>query len=117
MCKNNVYILHMRRKQMKNNQSIRNAFRTIVRSLVKDIKQMKSKIIVTADNSKTLLIPELNETYHSTKGAITEAQHVFIKEGLLFIRPKSHARIFEMGFGTGLNALITDLQKRLSKKK
>lgn len=67
---------------------------------------MKSKIIVTDDNSKTLLIPELNETYHSTKGALTEAQHVFIKEGLLFSNQKA-LNIFEMGFGTGLNAILT----------
>ena len=67
---------------------------------------MRSKIIVTGDNSKTLLIPELNETYHSTKGAITEAKHVFIKEGLHFLNKKKLS-IFEMGFGTGLNAIIT----------
>ena len=67
---------------------------------------MKSKIIVTEDNSKTLLIPELNETYHSTKGAITEAQHVFIQEGLHFLG-RTSVNIFEMGFGTGLNALLT----------
>jgi tRNA U34 5-methylaminomethyl-2-thiouridine-forming methyltransferase MnmC len=74
---------------------------------------MKSKIIVTEDNSKTLLIPELNETYHSTKGAITEALHVFIKEGLHYIG-KQDISIFEMGFGTGLNALVT-LKTSISK--
>lgn len=67
---------------------------------------MKSEIIVTEDNSKTLLIPELNETYHSTKGAITEALHVFIKEGLIHSQ-KQNLNIFEMGFGTGLNAILT----------
>ena len=67
---------------------------------------MKRKIIVTADNSKTLLIPELNETYHSTKGALTESKHVFIQEGLLRVEP-STINIFEMGFGTGLNAILT----------
>ena len=67
---------------------------------------MESKIIVTDDNSKTLLIPELNETYHSTKGALTEARHVFLKEGLEKIQ-KNEVAIFEMGFGTGLNALLT----------
>lgn len=72
----------------------------------KDIKHMRSKIIVTEDNSKTLLIPALNETYHSTKGAITEALHVFIKEGFDYIN-KKEIDLFEMGFGTGLNALIT----------
>lgn len=67
---------------------------------------MQSKIIVTGDNSKTLLIPELNETYHSTNGARTEAMHIFINEGLKFLKKKSLS-IFEMGFGTGLNALFT----------
>jgi tRNA U34 5-methylaminomethyl-2-thiouridine-forming methyltransferase MnmC len=67
---------------------------------------MKSKIIVTDDNSKTLLIPELNETYHSTKGALTEALHVFIQEGLEHSNSKN-LKIFEMGFGSGLNAILT----------
>lgn len=67
---------------------------------------MERKIIVTEDNSKTLLIPELNETYHSTKGALTEALHVFIKEGIDYTN-KTSLRIFEMGMGTGLNALLT----------
>lgn len=67
---------------------------------------MERKIIVTGDNSKTLLIPELNETYHSTKGALTESKHVFIKEGLVYSALKK-CKIFEMGFGTGLNALLT----------
>lgn len=68
---------------------------------------MNCKIIVTADNSKSLLIPELNETYHSINGALNEAQHVFIKNGLEQIVSENPIRIFEMGFGTGLNALLT----------
>jgi len=67
---------------------------------------MHRKIIVTEDNSKTLLIPELNETYHSTKGALTEALHIFIKEGIIHSN-KNKLNIFEMGMGTGLNALLT----------
>lgn len=67
---------------------------------------MDRKIIITGDNSKTLLIPELNETYHSTKGALTETNHVFIRMGLQEFAPKQKSvRIFEMGFGTGLNLL------------
>lgn len=68
---------------------------------------MNRKIIVTEDNSKTLLIPSLNETYHSTKGALTESIHVFIKEGLSKINSTSTIQILEMGFGTGLNLLVT----------
>ncbi|MEX1001924.1 MAG: tRNA (5-methylaminomethyl-2-thiouridine)(34)-methyltransferase MnmD [Crocinitomicaceae bacterium] len=67
---------------------------------------MNSKVIVTEDNSSTLFLPHLNETYHSTKGAITESKHVFIKEGL-FYGDLKHLRLFEMGFGTGLNAILT----------
>ena len=67
---------------------------------------MDSKIIVTEDNSKTLLIPEIDESYHSTKGAVTESKHIFIQEGLAYLGLEE-TNIFEMGFGTGLNALLT----------
>lgn len=67
---------------------------------------MRRKAIDTADESKTLLIPEWNETYHSQHGALTEAKHVFIKSGLEALS-KTSLSIFEMGFGTGLNALLT----------
>lgn len=68
---------------------------------------MNRKIIVTDDNSKSLLIPEINETYHSINGAMNEAMHVFITNGLFKITDTNPIRIFEMGFGTGLNALLT----------
>lgn len=68
---------------------------------------MSRKIIVTGDNSKTLLIPALGETYHSTKGALTESKHVFIKEGLFQFDLKEPIKILEMGFGTGLNVMTT----------
>ena len=60
----------------------------------------------TEDGSATLFVPELNEHYHSVKGARTESQHIFIDMGLkasAAIRP----RVLEIGFGTGLNALLT----------
>lgn len=68
---------------------------------------MNRKIIVTDDNSKSLLIPEINETYHSINGAMNEAMHVFITNGLLPMSDLKLIRIFEMGFGTGLNALLS----------
>ncbi|MBI3134671.1 MAG: tRNA (5-methylaminomethyl-2-thiouridine)(34)-methyltransferase MnmD [Bacteroidetes bacterium] len=68
---------------------------------------MNRKIIVTGDNSKSLLIPDLDETYHSVHGARNESQHIFINCGLLPQLSNSEVRIFEMGFGTGLNALLT----------
>ena len=73
---------------------------------------MKRKIITTEDGSVTIHLEEWNESYHSKHGAIQEAYHVFIKNGLdLFTNEVS---ILEIGFGTGLNAFITylEMQKR-----
>lgn len=64
--------------------------------------------IVTADGSHTLKIEELNETYHSTHGALQESQHVYISQGLSpLLEEKKQLRILEVGLGTGLNALLT----------
>jgi tRNA U34 5-methylaminomethyl-2-thiouridine-forming methyltransferase MnmC len=84
-------------------------------------------IIETSDGSHSLFVPALNETYHSRHGAIQESQWVFIKQGLGFTGPRKHEfgvssvevtlqegpvtersrlRIHEVGFGTGLNALL-----------
>ena len=80
---------------------------------------MKRKIITTADGSKTIQIEDWNEQYHSKHGAIQEAQHVFIKEGLIHYRnlisKKCQAKavgisILEIGFGTGLNAFLTAIE-------
>jgi tRNA U34 5-methylaminomethyl-2-thiouridine-forming methyltransferase MnmC len=70
---------------------------------------MKREIIKTADGSTTIHIPEWNEQYHSKHGAIQEARHVFIKMGLLHLLNSnpSNLDILEIGFGTGLNALVT----------
>ena len=68
------------------------------------------KIITTADGSHSLFNEELNETYHSVHGAIQESLHVFIKRGLQYVLEKRSPLpipIFEVGFGTGLNALLT----------
>ena len=67
------------------------------------------KIILTADGSSSLFVPAINETFHSKHGAIQEAYHVFIQNGLSEI-PKSEIAILEIGLGTGLNALITALE-------
>ena len=55
---------------------------------------MDRKIIVTGDKSKTLLIPKLDETFHSTNGALTEAQHIFIDAGLSQFAPNKKINIF-----------------------
>ena len=67
---------------------------------------MKRVIEKTDDGSATLFVPELNEHYHSTKGARTESQQIFINMGLkASAAPSPH--ILEIGFGTGLNAWLT----------
>jgi tRNA U34 5-methylaminomethyl-2-thiouridine-forming methyltransferase MnmC len=68
------------------------------------------QIITTSDGSHSLLNTTLNETYHSHHGALQESLHVFIKHGLEYFHGNSHTRsvrVFEVGFGTGLNALLT----------
>lgn len=71
---------------------------------------MPIEIITTGDGSHSLRNQELNETYHSVHGALQESIHVFIKNGLDFLleqNPAAAIRILEIGFGTGLNALLT----------
>ncbi len=71
------------------------------------------KIINTSDGSQTVKIPELNVTYHSIHGAVQESMHVFIEAGLRFKLQEASSNtlsVFEMGFGTGLNALLTALE-------
>jgi tRNA U34 5-methylaminomethyl-2-thiouridine-forming methyltransferase MnmC len=67
-------------------------------------------IIETSDGSHSLFVPALNETYHSRHGAMQESQWVFIKNGLVsafdFAQASTDPRILEVGFGTGLNALL-----------
>ena len=63
-------------------------------------------IELTADGSNTLFVPELNEHYHSVKGALTESEHIFIRMGLEH-HPSPTPRVLEIGFGTGLNAFLT----------
>lgn len=67
---------------------------------------MKRTIELTQDGSATLYVPELDEHYHSVKGARTESQHIFINMGLKHSQAEQ-PRILEIGFGTGLNALLT----------
>lgn len=67
----------------------------------------------TLDNSPTLYRRDIDEHYHSTKGAVTEALHVYVKSGLEY-HPKDVVRVCEIGFGAGLNALATAM---VSKKK
>ena len=72
---------------------------------------MKRSIIQTRDGSTTIHIEGWDECYHSRFGAIQEAQHVFIKNGLSLFENKSIS-ILEIGFGTGLNAFISFLESQ-----
>ena len=71
---------------------------------------MQREIIITNDGSTTIRIPDWDENYHSTHGAIQEAKHVFIKNGLDLFQNQDTLSILEIGFGTGLNAFITFLE-------
>lgn len=71
---------------------------------------MKSiRIIISGDGSHTLRLAEVNESYHSVHGAISESMHVYINSGLMQLAKdgKERINILEVGFGTGLNALLT----------
>ncbi len=72
---------------------------------------MKRSIITTADGSKTIQIEDWNEQYHSVHGALQEAKHVYIEHGLhefLQRQPnQKNINILEIGFGTGLNAMLS----------
>lgn len=62
--------------------------------------------VITEDGSSSLYVPELDEHYHSSHGALQEALHVFIDNGFSGVKGRE-IKLFEMGFGTGLNALLT----------
>ena len=75
---------------------------------------MSLKIIRTEDGSQSLYDDELKETYHSTKGAKSESEYVFLKMGVRSVparrlrdRKYEPLKVLEVGFGTGLNALLT----------
>lgn len=77
---------------------------------------MKRQIITTKDGSKTLYLPDLYEHYHSNHGALQEAMHVFIRSGWDEIK-SDHINILEVGFGSGLNAIITLIESKIENKK
>jgi len=84
---------------------------------------LKREVVITADGSSTIHLPDWDEQYHSKHGAIQEAYHVFIKHGLRYFCAENldkeeneasvinkEVAILEIGFGTGLNAFITFLE-------
>jgi len=69
---------------------------------------MALEIFKTEDGSDSIYNPALAEVYHSKHGAINESIHVFIKAGLEYLSDRFKTiKILEVGFGTGLNALLT----------
>ncbi len=76
-----------------------------------DLEQdSKLEILMTSDGSHTLFVPSLNETYHSTNGALAETLHIYIGAGLDYVANHlniSKIKILEFGFGTGLNAIAS----------
>jgi tRNA U34 5-methylaminomethyl-2-thiouridine-forming methyltransferase MnmC len=73
---------------------------------------MEREIIITRDGSHSIAVPELSVTYHSIHGAIQESKHVFIEAGLkhLLNQTAKQICILEVGFGTGLNTLLTAIE-------
>ncbi|MBK9794403.1 MAG: tRNA (5-methylaminomethyl-2-thiouridine)(34)-methyltransferase MnmD [Sphingobacteriales bacterium] len=72
---------------------------------------MEPKLVITKDGSSSLFIAELDEHYHSVHGAIQESVHVFINAGLKQkLSQQPVIQILEIGFGTGLNALLTCIE-------
>jgi len=69
---------------------------------------VKREIVKTSDGSTTIHLPDWNENYHSTHGAIQESNHVFIDKGFSVVL-KPEISILEIGFGTGLNCFLTIL--------
>ena len=70
--------------------------------------RMSFQIIRTSDGSDTIFSSSVKENYHSSHGAVQESKHIFIDAGLMHIaRGSTTLNILEVGFGTGLNALLT----------
>jgi tRNA U34 5-methylaminomethyl-2-thiouridine-forming methyltransferase MnmC len=97
---------------LKLHPNIWNDFQTDKEMHSKRFNQTDRELILqkSEDGSHTLFIPELNETYHSTRGSRTEAEYVFIYQGLQYFKNLSQSAnisILEVGFGTGLNAWLS----------
>jgi len=78
---------------------------------------IKRELRKTGDGSMTIYQPEIDEHYHSYHGALQEAVHVFIKNGIQKLPFKDEISVFELGFGTGLNALLTAIWSIKNNKK
>lgn len=69
---------------------------------------MQDELLVTSDGSHTILSSRYGVSYHSRFGAIQESRHVFIESALRYKAvQQNQVSVLEMGFGSGLNALLT----------
>ncbi|MBK8808580.1 MAG: tRNA (5-methylaminomethyl-2-thiouridine)(34)-methyltransferase MnmD [Bacteroidales bacterium] len=68
---------------------------------------MNNRVVVkTNDGSDSLYVTEIDEHYHSIHGARSESEHIFLQHGLAFI-DLPEITVLEIGFGTGLNCLLS----------
>jgi tRNA U34 5-methylaminomethyl-2-thiouridine-forming methyltransferase MnmC len=77
------------------------------------LQPTKTQLVITGDGSHSLRLENDNEHYHSLHGAIQESLHVYIRTGLHYLSAqKKSINILEVGFGTGLNALLTLIESK-----
>jgi tRNA U34 5-methylaminomethyl-2-thiouridine-forming methyltransferase MnmC len=79
------------------------------KTILNGSKKIPLEIMNTAEGSHTLYRPDLDEVYHSRYGAVQESTFVYIQNGYSKVKEKP-INIFEVGFGTGLNALLTCIE-------
>ena len=80
------------------------------------MKKLKRELKITEDGSHTFYMPDLDEHYHSTHGAVQESKHVFLDAGFHFCE-KDPIHILEIGFGTGLNCFLTLMETLKTNRK
>jgi tRNA U34 5-methylaminomethyl-2-thiouridine-forming methyltransferase MnmC len=74
------------------------------------MSSQEPQLILCEDGSHTIFLPALHETYHSTRGAIPESVHVYLNNGYIPMQKPGLLRVLEIGYGTGLNALLTAIK-------
>lgn len=79
---------------------------------------MTQQLVITEDGSSSIFVAALDEHYHSIHGALQESKHVFIQAGLIHkLKHQSEISILEIGFGTGLNALLSCIESEHHQQK
>jgi tRNA U34 5-methylaminomethyl-2-thiouridine-forming methyltransferase MnmC len=74
-----------------------------------------NELTITSDGSHTIYVPELDEHYHSVHGAVQESVFIFVNNGFEFCKANP-VSVLEIGFGTGLNALLTAIRTASGKR-